>query len=147
MNKLTLGKKVVRSKPDQPDRLLRLCSKHEQYTAIAWIKGRIEVNRALQANILAKYELNVSTMPRRYVRKRVAAWSTEGTWILPWNWFGSKNSASRLPQWALQFRKQPSAATAITWQQSSYPYRVVYHKRLFDQAVEKRRGAVFRITP
>ena len=69
-------------------------SKHEQYTAIAWIKGRVEVNRALQANILAKYELNVSTMPRRYVRKRVAAWSTEGTWIL----FRRKNSASRLPQ-------------------------------------------------
>ena len=44
------------------------------------------MNCALQANILAKYELSVSTMPRRYVRKRVAAWSTEGTWILPWNW-------------------------------------------------------------
>ena len=79
-------------------------------------------------------------MPRRYVRKRVAAWSTEGTWILPWNWFVSKNSASRLPQWAL--RKQPSAATAITWQQSSYSYRVVYHKRLFDKAVEKRPGII-----
>ena len=35
------------------------------------------MNCALQANILAKYELNVSTMPRRYVRKRVAAWSTD----------------------------------------------------------------------
>ena len=117
---------------------------HEQYTAITWIKGRIEVNRALQANILAKYELNVSTMPRRYVRKGVVAWSTEGTWILPWNWQELNITAASM---ALQFRKQPSAATAITWQQSSYPYRVVYHKRRFDQAVEKHRGAVFRITP
>ena len=37
------------------------------YVVIAWIKGRIEVNRALQAIILAKYES--TSRSRRSVRK------------------------------------------------------------------------------